>query len=355
MSQWNKILVTPIDSIKQTMKVIDEGRVKIAFVVDSEKRIVGAVTDGDIRRGLLKGIDVMSPVEGIMNKSPIVVKKGASAKIIKELFNRHHIQQIPIVNDTNEFVGLELLNDIKTPSAEKKNVVVIMAGGLGSRLMPLTNTIPKPMIPVGDRPILETILTRFVEEGFRNFFFSVNYKKEMIEDYFKDGSAWNANIQYLREHEKTGTAGSLNLLPERPDLPFFVMNGDVLTKVRFEQILEFHLSQRATATMAVREYDFQVPYGVVDVDQTTITRIDEKPVHKFFVNAGIYCLNPEVLDAIPRSGVSDMPTIFGNLRKSDHKCTAFPVCEYWLDIGQRDDLARANSEYHSEFRGLQSP
>jgi NDP-sugar pyrophosphorylase family protein len=224
-----------------------------------------------------------------------------------------------------------------------------MAGGLGSRLGTLTADRPKPMLPLGNKPILETILQNFLDFGFRNFYVSVNYKAEMIQSYFGDGSKWGANIRYLKEAEALGTAGAVGLLPEPPQKPMIVMNGDVLTKINFLQLLDFHAEHEAHATMAVREYDFQVPYGVVKVEQEAIHSIDEKPIQKFFVNGGIYVLEPSVQKMIPRGERLDMPELFRTLHQAGKKTVAFPIREYWLDIGRIDDFERAKGEFSGTF------
>ncbi len=224
-----------------------------------------------------------------------------------------------------------------------------MAGGTGSRLQPLTDDCPKPLLMVGNKPLLETIVENFVEFGIRKIFVSVNYKADMIETFLGNGSRWSIDIYYLREKERMGTVGALGLLPERPAHPLIVMNGDVLTKANFQYLLDFHQSHRAKATMCVRDYHFQVPYGVVKTDQHRLIGIDEKPVQQFFVNAGIYVLEPEILDLIPYDAYLDMPDLFEELFKQGRETIVFPIHEYWMDIGKIDDLERARGEYAKNF------
>ena len=219
--------------------------------------------------------------------------------------------------------------------------------GLG----PLTANQPKPLLKVGQKPILETIMENFIRHGFRKFYFSVNYLGEMIETHFGDGSRWGVRIEYLREQKRLGTAGALSLLPEKPDKPFFVMNGDILTNVDFAQLLHFHVHTGATATMCVRDYDFQVPYGVVRIEGERLARIEEKPVQRFFVNAGIYVLEPPALDLTPADTFFDMPQLFERIVECGQEAAVFPIREYWLDIGRGDDLQRARSEYELHFAG----
>ncbi|WP_438810775.1 nucleotidyltransferase family protein [Pseudomonas laurentiana] len=223
-----------------------------------------------------------------------------------------------------------------------------MAGGLGERLRPLTENCPKPMLMIAGKPILECILESFIEQGFRNFFLSVNYLASVVRDHFGDGSKWGVNICYLQEHKRLGTAGALSLLPERPQDPILVMNGDLLTHARFDNLVQFHDEHDSLATMTVREYDFQVPYGVVRMDGAAIESIDEKPVHRFFVNAGIYAISPAALDLIPPETFYDMPTLFEDLIKARKSTAAFPLREYWLDIGQIEEFERAQHEWPSQ-------
>ena len=224
-----------------------------------------------------------------------------------------------------------------------------MVGGLGSRLRPLTETTPKPMLKVGNKPILQTIVEKFAEYGFSDIIMCVNYKSNIIQDYFGDGSAFGVSIEYILEEQRMGTAGALSLLTSSPHEPFFVMNGDLLTNVNFEHLLDYHINQHALATMCVREYDFQVPYGVVNVEGNLIRSIVEKPIHKFFVSAGIYMLSPEVIDYIPKNEFYDMPTLFEALMNKDQRTISFPIREYWLDIGRMEEYERANNEYHGVF------
>ena len=252
--------------------------------------------------------------------------------------------------EAGRVIGVELLEELIRPR-ERDNWVVLMAGGLGTRLSPLTNDRPKPMLNVGNKPLLETIIENFVEQGFHRFFISVNYMAGMIKDHFADGGRWGAQIHYLEEDRKLGTAGALSLLPEPPTAPVLVMNCDLLTKVNFRHLLDFHLEHRAQGTMCVREYDFQVPYGVVRLDRQRIAGIDEKPVQRFFVNAGIYVLEPEALHHVPADTFFDMPSLFERLIAEGQEAAAFPIREYWLDIGQLADYDRANGE----FAGLFTP
>ena len=258
------------------------------------------------------------------------------------------VYHLPIVDGERRVQDL-ILDNLLAHEERVENWVVLMAGGLGSRLNPMTKTTPKPLLKVGEKPLLETIVEKFTHQGFRRFFISVNYKGEMVKRHFGDGSRWNADIRYLEEDERLGTAGALGLLPNAPTLPVIVMNGDVLTNVNFRSLLEFHEEQDARATMAVREYDFQVPFGVVDLEGARVLNIEEKPVHRFFVNAGIYVIESEVLESVPPNVHLDMPDLFRRLLGDGMKTAAFPIREYWLDIGHLDDLEQANREFPHEI------
>lgn len=348
MKNYNKVLLKPNSIIKEALQVIDSGAMKIALVVDDAEKLIGTLTDGDIRRGLLNGLSLDDSIESIIYKNPTVCSIEETKEKILEVATAKKLYQVPIVDRDGKLVGVEEINELLKPT-KKPNKVVLMAGGLGTRLRPLTEHTPKPMLKVGDKPILETIILNFKRYGFTNIILSVNYKSEMIEEHFKDGSELGVNIEYVHEEKRMGTAGALSLMREKLDEPFFVMNGDLLTNINFAHMLEYHLSHDAVATMGVREYDFQVPYGVVNVDGHQILGIDEKPVHNFFVSGGVYVLSPEVLVTIP-DAYYDMPTLFERLIKEKRKAISFPIHEYWLDIGQMSDFHRANAEYHGVFK-----
>ncbi len=259
------------------------------------------------------------------------------------------VYQIPIVDSAGVLVGIEVVEELLKPT-EYSNKVILMAGGLGSRLRPLTNDLPKPLLEVGNKPILETIIANFAKYGFKNIILSVNYKSQMIEDYFGDGSTFGVSIEYIHENKKLGTAGALSLMKDKLTEPFFVMNGDLLTNVNLEHMLEYHTQNQAIATMGVREYDFQVPYGVVKIKGHHIESIEEKPTHTFFVNGGVYFLDTEVLNYIPENSFYDMPVLFEKLIENKQKTISFLIREYWLDIGRMSDFEQANDEYHEAFR-----
>lgn len=342
-AEWRAVAVPPSFALADTIRRVDEGALQIALVTDAEDHLLGVVTDGDIRRAILRGLGLQTPTEQIMNPKPHTLPEHTPRAEVLAYMRRYTLHQVPLLDATGKVVGLELL-DALLGAAELPNAVVLMAGGLGTRLRPLTETCPKPLIPVGGKPILERILSAFAEEGFRRFYLAVNYKAEMIVDYFGDGRRWGVEIDYLHETERLGTAGALSLLPAAPEHPFFVMNGDLLTQASFARMLAFHQRHGGLATMAVREYDIQIPYGVVRVDGERIVSIEEKPRHSFFVNAGIYVLEPQALEHIPQSTYFDMPTLFERLNGAG-ATAGYPLREYWLDIGRHEELERAHAEW----------
>ncbi|MDQ0156907.1 nucleotidyltransferase family protein [Robertmurraya andreesenii] len=348
MKSWRDLLVSSDTTILETMKNIDRTASQIALVVDGENRLQGTVTDGDIRRGILKGISLNDPVSTIMNQNPITVFHKSSKQSIRKILQEKKLRQIPVVNNDNRVIDI-IFSDILLDSRAFDNWVVLMAGGLGTRLRPLTENVPKPMLNIGSKPILHTILENFIDYGFHQFYFSVNYKRELIKQYFGNGIQWGISIDYLDENQRLGTAGALSLFREKPTKPIIVMNGDILTKVNFQQLLEFHESHSSMATMCVREYHYQIPYGVVRTDGATLCSIEEKPTERHFVNAGIYVLNPEALDLIPEEKFYDMPTLFETLIAKNKKTCVFPIREYWIDIGRMNDFEKANIEFSEVF------
>ena len=348
MKKWRETLVLPQAAIRDAIQKLDSSGAQIVLVVDDGGRLLGTVTDGDIRRGILKGLAFTEPVQAIMNPRPTVMAADSGREMALATMKRKGLHHLPLVDGEGVVIGLDTLDEM-IQSRAKDNWVVLMAGGLGSRLRPLTQDCPKPMLKVGNKPLLETIIENFIEHGFRRFYISVNYMAEVVKAYFGDGSSFGIEIRYLHESKRLGTAGALSLLPEAPAEPLFVMNGDLLTKVNFSQLLDFHATHRAVATMCVREYDHQVPYGVVNIDNHRITGIEEKPVQRFFVNAGIYVLAPEALPFIAAEQLLDMPTLFERLIGEGRETVVFPLREYWLDVGHLADYERANGEYHSVF------
>ncbi len=344
-----KLIVDGNTPIIQAMKVIDENTAKVALVVDSHDKLIGTVTDGDIRRGLIQNKSTNDTVQLIMNPNPTVFQYGESKELIDQLMKAKKIYQIPLVDPQGKIVDLILSEQLFDPE-EKPNIVVLMAGGLGSRLGELTENCPKPMLNVGDKPILHGVIENLKAHGFNHFIISVNYKAEIIEEYFKDGSAYGVHISYIKEKQKMGTAGSLSLLKKENKYPFLVMNGDVLTKVDFTQFLSQHVQSNNLASMCVHKYESQIPFGVVHVSGDKIVSIEEKPIYDHLVSAGIYALDPEILSLIPENSFFDMPTLFRKIISlHPGRAGVFPVYEYWIDVGRKDDFNRAQKDYKKVF------
>lgn len=349
MKNWQNTLIAPTLTLRDALQTINDVGCQMALVVDRERRLLGTLSDGDVRRALLRGVTLETPVSEAMHTTPTVVHNHDDRDTRLGLIKRLGLHQLPIVNNYGHVVGLEIVDDyLQIPIRDES--VVIMAGGLGSRLKELTRDTPKPMLNVGSRPILETIVRSFSEQGFRRFYLAVNYKADQIENHFGDGSRFGIEVNYLREQQRMGTAGALSLLPAELEHPVVVTNADLLTKADYAAMIESHLSTGADATMGVRKYEMQVPFGVVQEQDGRISSIFEKPVHQFMVSAGIYVLSPSVLNLVPRDQFFDMPTLFESITEKGLVARSHHIAGYWLDIGQPSDFERANHDFHEVFR-----
>jgi len=352
VKRWQDGVIAAGTPIIDAIEAMNRAGTGICLVCDGEVdgRLVGTVTDGDIRRGLLARIALDQPIERVMNPRPQSLPADSPPAARLAVMRQAKIHQLPLI-EGGRVVGLALLDDLLDLDASRRdNWVVLMAGGQGKRLRPLTETLPKPLIRVGNRPVMETILDNLIGHGFRRFFISVNYKAEMIERHFGDGHRWNVEIRYLRETTPLGTAGPLGLIHDPIEAPLVVMNGDVLTRVDFSELLDHHARDQAIATMGVRKYEFQLPFGVVRIGEDGAIRdIEEKPRHDVFVNAGIYVLNPPVLGLLSPGTALDMPALFDRLIARGERASVFPIHEYWMDIGRIDDLEQANREFDRVF------
>ena len=356
MKNFRKYICFDNSNLKKTLNNIKSNRARCSVIVDKNFFLVGTITDGDIRKKILKGkINLKQKVRNICNKRPkFLLKDSLNFKKLRRLFIKSKHDIVPIVDRNKIVIDVIFKEDFLKKNKIKKKyvkslnaIVVIMAGGFGTRLHPLTKETPKPLLKIGSKPILEMIIEQFISYGFHNFFISTHFKSEQIRNYFKNGKIHNITIQYLHEDNPLGTAGSLGLLPDNlPDLPIIVMNGDLLTKVDFINLLDFHYDHDSEATMCVREY--QVPYGVVQIDNYNIKEIKEKPVHKFFVNAGIYVLNKTLINKLDGKSYLDMTDLLDK-ELINEKINAFPIHEYWLDIGKIEEYERANREVFTEF------
>jgi len=326
MYKNEKCFILENSTVIQAMRAINEGGYQIAIVVNVSGVLCGVVTDGDIRRGLLRGINMDDSVSTIMNARPTTVSlDGADPDVLREIMREQGIRQIPVIDEASRVQKIVTFDQVFSEIVERDNAVILMVGGLGTRLGELTEKCPKPMLKVGDKPILEIILNNFKDQGFRKFFFSVNYRSEIIEKHFGDGSSFGVSIEYIRESERMGTGGSLSLFKPINSLPVIVMNGDLLTQVSFARLLEHHQKQKFDACMCVRQYDYQIPFGVVHVDGYVVSRVEEKPSASCLVSAGIYVLNSTLLEMIPQGSYLDMPTFFDQMISLQKKVGVFPV------------------------------
>lgn len=334
-------------SIRDVLRAIDAASTQMALVVDDEGLLLGTATDGDIRRGLLADQQLDSPIRDSMHIDPFVISDGTMDTEVIALLRSKVLRHAPIVDAAGRVVGLKTLDEL-LQARRRDNPVVLMAGGLGSRLGELTRHMPKPMLTIGGRPILEHILLRLVDQGFHSFWLAVNYKADIIESHFGDGSAFGCDIRYLREDKRLGTAGALSLLPPGDYPPIVVTNGDLLTNADFCELLDHHDRKNAVATMAVRPHDVQVPYGVIEAEEDRFVDVREKPVFQHIISAGIYVLSPAALAVVPHDTLFDMPDLFRGLVQRGQKAAVYRMADYWIDIGHPPDLERAAREFQTQ-------
>ena len=346
MKNWKNIAVLPDLTFGEAISVLDQGGQRIVLVIDAQDRLLGTVTDGDVRRALLRHESMEIPISKVMCATPCVAELHWSREKTLTVMEDGKLLHLPVLDAERRVVGLETLHEM-LDHRHFDNPVFLMAGGFGKRLHPLTQDCPKPMLKVGDKPMLELILQSFVDAGFHRFFISTHYLSEVIRAHFGDGSRWGVNIRYIHEETPLGTGGALGLLPhEEIDLPIFLMNGDLLTRVDYRSLLEFHQKHGGAATLCVREYESQVPYGVVQSAGHRITQIVEKPVQRYFISAGIYMLSPELVCSVAHGERIDMPDLLEREIGAGRDVNMFPVHEYWLDIGRMEEFQRAQEQVH---------
>jgi dTDP-glucose pyrophosphorylase len=338
---WRHALLPPSATVQEVIQNLDMVAIQIVLITDEDGRLVGTISDGDIRRGLLRGLTLESSIESIIFRKPLVVPSSLDRNMVLQLMTANQIRQIPIIDEDNRIIGIHLWNQVATP-AERSNTLVIMAGGKGLRMRPYTETCPKPMLPIQGKPMLEHILDRARLEGFHRFVFAIHYLGHIIEEYFGTGEKWGVQIDYLREDSPLGTAGALSLLSKIPEEPVVVTNGDVITDIRYAELLSFHERHGATATMAVRLHEWQHPFGVVQLRGLDIVGFEEKPIARSHINAGIYVLAPAALRALGKGVHCDMPALFEKLHAQSLRTVAYPMHEPWLDVGRPGDLTKMN-------------
>ncbi len=342
MRSIDNLTVSLTANAEQVIRVIDECGSQIALMVDGSGKLKRVVTDGDIRRAIIKGATLKDKIQPYIDSDFIYVEDGTSQASVLAMMKKHNIHQIPVLHNEKP-IGIHVLDDLITDSKPEVEVV-IMAGGLGTRLRPLTEECPKPMLKLGGQPILEIIINSLVKEGIPRIHLSVNYLKEVIIDYFGDGSQFGVEIEYLVEEQPLGTAGALTLI-DKPEKPILVMNGDVLTRVDYGRLIESHLNSKAHCTVCVRKHVVEVSFGVVEMEGDAISGIIEKPTFEHFVNAGIYVLSPKIVNGLESGKRIDMPEVLSNVMARKQKVHGFPVYEYWLDIGRHGQLAQADKDY----------
>ena len=337
----------PEATLKEAFKTIENNRGNIALIVDPDEKLMGLVTDGNIRRGLLNGLDLKAKVLNVMTEKMISLRSSLYSlrSTAEALMIKHDIQQIPVVNEKGIAIDLLLRKDFNNHVLSQLPSVVIMAGGLGSRLLPLTKETPKPMLKIGETPMMEIVLSRCIRSGLKNFYFAVNHLKEQIIEYFGDGTKWGVSIEYLEEEKPLGTAGALKLLPKNLNNSLLVLNGDVLTDLNISNLIKFHIEHDSQATICVREYLQNIPFGVVSLDGEQVLEIKEKPSFRHYINGGVYVLNPEIVKLISNGVKVDMPDLINLALDKNYKVSAYPIHEYWLDVGIPETFKKAKKDW----------
>lgn len=339
----SRFFIDPTQSVREAAQVIDRYKEGIALVTDGAGKLLGTITDGDIRRFMLSGRSLDEPCSSVMFTHPATAMENASRSEIQEILLKRKLRHIPLVDDAGIVRGLTTLRDFLPPDTIAP-VAVIMAGGEGKRLRPITESIPKPMVEVGGKPLLETIIVNLTKHGITDIRLAVNYKHEIIERHFGNGNAFGASISYIRESKKLGTIGALSLISNPPQGPFLVMNGDVVTNINLTQFFEFHRKHRAVCTIAASEYHIAIPYGVLDLAGHFVLGVKEKPTQNLFCNAGMYILDSEAIHFIPKDTRFDVTDLIAELIARGYPVSAFPIREYWVDVGKKDDLQKAQMD-----------
>jgi dTDP-glucose pyrophosphorylase len=344
--ELDRVLIGPRQTLREALKCIDVGAEGIALVVDDQRKLLGTLTDGDLRRATLAGLDMGTETVDSLLRShgrPVTASLGTPASELMALMKKHSVRHVPLLDGEGRIEELALLRELALESGLPVTAVV-MAGGKGTRMRPLTETVPKPMLPVGDRPVMEHVLEQLQKVGISRVSITTHYKPEAIENHFGDGRRFGVEIDYVKEDEPLGTAGALGLL-KPPKGPLLVINGDVLTQVNFRSMLSYHVDNKADMTVGVRRFEMQVPYGVIEMEESQVVRLDEKPTYSVFINAGVYLIEPDVLSLISGDERLDATDLIARLIASRKTVVGFPIHEYWLDIGRPDDYARANREW----------
>lgn len=342
-----QIIISPDTTIIQTLEIIDKTALEIALVTDKNNVLLGTVTDGDIRRALIAGANLKDKIESVMNKNPKTAYLSTTDDELLFIMTHNSIKQLPVVDNRKRILRLVLLQEL-IRRKPKKTVAVIMAGGKGKRLGKLTRDLPKPLLPVGGRPLIAIIVEQLKRHGIENIVITVNYHSDKIKNYFAHNPVDKTNISYIDETKYLGTAGSLSLLKNIPQEPFIVMNADILSLVNFENMLQYHITAGKPFTLCTREFSFEIPYGVIKMRGDELIKIEEKPSQSMFINAGIYVLDPTVLKHIPKNEPFDMPELINSLKLANKGISCYPLSEYWIDIGNPADYERAAKTFYQE-------
>ena len=337
------LVVSPAASIRETLEAITKNSHQAVIVAEADGRLAGLVTDGDLRRAILRGVALDAPIPQAMNPRPTVAAATIDRGEALALMRARRMRHLPLVDDAGRVVDVLLLDEL-LETGRIPNHAVLMAGGDGKRLRPLTGAIPKPLLRVGGKPILEVLMERLRAAGVWTFHITVRHKSEMIEEHFGDGSRHDVSIRYIREEEPLGTAGALTRLGETPREPFFLVNGDILTKCDFRGMLAFHERAGADVTVGTVRQEVDLQYGVVEVEGDRLTTLSEKPRLDLRINAGIYVIEPAVLARIPRDRVFDATDLIRLLLGRKEHVAAFPIRDYWLDVGRLDDFHKADRD-----------
>ena len=339
----SRCVVPEVATVKEVVENLTSSGLRLSLVVNTVGALVGIVSDGDIRRGLLAGEGLESPATAVMNRSFAVAPLGTAVRELERGVRSRQVTHLPLVDKDGKLAGL-FVDQPDERGTGRDNTVVIMAGGVGSRLRPLTENTPKPMLPVGGKPMVQHTIEALRSEGFAIFVLAINYLGNQIESHFGDGSDFGVDISYVREAQPLGTGGALSLLEGNFLSPILVVNGDVMLSAKISEMLDFHNQSGGELTVGVKLLETQVPYGVVDVDGSRILGIKEKPVYRDFVNAGVYVLDPGLLGKVPHDEKFDMTDLLAQVIETSN-ATAFPLHESWIDLGRHEDLLRAREEH----------
>ena len=339
---WKSITIHSDTIFETALRTINTGGLQLCLVVSKEGKLEGMVTDSDVRKALLKGISLDQTVKVIMNRSPIVVNEVINDNDVYQLMIINHIFHLPIVDNSGKLIGLHVAEQLQR-EIDRNEALVIMAGGRGKRLIPLTDNCPKPMLPIKGKPILQHLIERARNNGFREVFISVNYLSKVIIDHFGDGSKFDISIKYLHEKEPLGTAGALAMLPETiKKRNIIVTNGDVITDVAYSDIIEQSTKESADGLMSVKIHEWQSPYGVINSIGSQIESLAEKPKYQFQINAGIYVIGPRLIRLVRNNVYLDMTDLFKEGLSKGLNLRIFPLHESWIDIGRHSDYKSVN-------------